>query len=167
MMASVRSMLVLSPPATRLHGGADRRRASPRRGCPPSRSAFIFSAAVPLPPEMIAPGVAHAAPGRRGLPGDEGDDRLGHVLPGRRRRPLPRPCRRSRRSSRSPRSARSSWNSSQHVDEVGADDRVAADADAGRLADAEVGQLPDGLVGQRARAGDDADRARACGCARA
>ena len=39
-------------------------------------------------------------------------------------------------------------------------DRVAADADAGRLADAERGELADGLVGQRARARDDADVAR-------
>ena len=53
----------------------------------------------------------------------------------------------------------SSWNSRKHVDERGADDRVAADADAGGLAQAEVGQLPDGLVGQGAAAADDADRA--------
>ena len=48
----------------------------------------------------------------------------------------------------------------ERVDEVGADDRIAADADAGRLADAERGQLPHRLVGQRARAGNDADAAR-------
>ena len=46
----------------------------------------------------------------------------------------------------------------EQVDLVGADDRVAADADAGRLAEAEVGQLPDRLVGERAAAADDADR---------
>ena len=44
------------------------------------------------------------------------------------------------------------------VDEVGADDRVAADADAGGLADAGAGQLVDDLVGQRAAARDQPDR---------
>ena len=40
---------------------------------------------------------------------------------------------------------------------VGADDRIAADADAGGLADAELGQLPDRFIGQRAGARYDAD----------
>ena len=52
----------------------------------------------------------------------------------------------------------------EHVDEVHAVDRIAADADAGRLADAERGELTDRFVGERARARDDADVARACGC---
>ena len=43
---------------------------------PAAVSAAIFSAAVPLPPAMIAPGVAHPASGRRRLAGDEADDRL-------------------------------------------------------------------------------------------
>ena len=55
----------------------------------------------------------------------------------------------------------------EHVDEVHAADRVAADADARRLTDAERGELPDGLVGERAGARDDADVARPCGCGRA
>ena len=55
----------------------------------------------------------------------------------------------------------------QAVDEVGAVDRIAADADAGRLAEAGGGGLRHRLVGQRARAGDDADLAAACGCGRA
>ena len=55
----------------------------------------------------------------------------------------------------------------QHVDEAGADDRVAADADAGRLADAELRELVHGLVGERAAARDDADACPACGCSRA
>src|SRR3546814_10628591 len=45
------------------------------------------------------------------------------------------------------------------VDEVPAVDRVAADADDGRLAQARVGRLLDRLVRQRARARDDADLA--------
>ena len=48
----------------------------------------------------------------------------------------------------------------EDVDEAGAVDRVAADADAGALADAQVRELPDALVGQRARAADHADAAR-------
>jgi len=55
----------------------------------------------------------------------------------------------------------SSWNSFSAVDLVGADDRIAADADAGRLAQARAGgELPDGLVGQRAGPADEADRPR-------
>src|SRR5229473_4616946 len=44
--------------------------------------------------------------------------------------------------------------------ERGADDGIAADADAGGLADAELRQLMDGFVGQRAAAADDADVSR-------
>ena len=40
----------------------------------------------------------------------------------------------------------------ERVDEVGADDRVAADADAGGLAEALRGELLDDLVGERAAA---------------
>ena len=45
----------------------------------------------------------------------------------------------------------------QRVEEVRADDRVAADPDAGRLSDPELRQLPDRLIGQRARARNHAD----------
>src|SRR4051812_40824719 len=45
------------------------------------------------------------------------------------------------------------------VDEVGAVDGIAADADAGRLAEPGRGGLRDGLVGERPRARDDADLA--------
>ena len=51
----------------------------------------------------------------------------------------------------------SSWKSAEHVDEVGAVDRVAADADARGLAEAALGQLMHHLVGERAAARDDAD----------
>ena len=54
----------------------------------------------------------------------------------------------------------------EHVDEVGALDRVAADADAVDLAEAGVGGLAHGFVGERARARDDADRARLVDVAR-
>jgi hypothetical protein len=39
----------------------------------------------------------------------------------------------------------------------GADDRVAADPNAGALSDPAIGELSDGLVDERSRAGDDAD----------
>ena len=45
----------------------------------------------------------------------------------------------------------------QRVDEAGADQRIAADADAGRLAEPELRELVDRLVGQRAALRDDAD----------
>ena len=47
----------------------------------------------------------------------------------------------------------------EHVDEVGAVDRVAADADRGRLAEADIRGLEHGFISQRARARDDADAA--------
>ena len=50
------------------------------------------------------------------------------------------------------------------VDEVGARQRVAADAEAGGLAETEAGELPDGLVGQGSGAGDHADGARVVEC---
>ena len=47
----------------------------------------------------------------------------------------------------------------EHVDEVGADDRVAADADAGALADPVPGQVIDDFVGEGAAAGHQPDPA--------
>ena len=52
----------------------------------------------------------------------------------------------------------------QAVDEVGADDRIAADADAGALPDAGAGEVVDHLVGERAAARHQADPPRACRC---
>ena len=46
----------------------------------------------------------------------------------------------------------------QRVQEVGADDGIAADPDRGRLPDAARRELIHGFVGQRARARDDSDR---------
>ena len=54
--------------------------------------------------------------------------------------------------------ASSARNSSRHVDEVGAVDRIAADADRSGLAKAFGGGLEHRLIGQRARTRDDADR---------
>src|SRR5690606_13049649 len=101
-------------------------------------------------------GVAHAASGRRGLAGDEADDGLREVRldPGRgflfgAAADLANHHDRFgvivRRKQR------------QGVDERRADERVAADADAGGLAEAERGELVNGLVGQRAALRDDAD----------
>ena len=47
----------------------------------------------------------------------------------------------------------------EHVDMLGPFDRVAADADGGRLAEAEIRGLLDRFIGERARTRDDADRA--------
>src|SRR5579863_10434645 len=47
----------------------------------------------------------------------------------------------------------------EHVDEIRAIDRVAANADAGRLAEPNRCRLGDRLIGQRAGARDDADMA--------
>src|SRR4051812_48678666 len=45
----------------------------------------------------------------------------------------------------------------EDVYEVGAIDRITANADASRLTDAELSQLENGFVGERARARNDAD----------
>ena len=51
----------------------------------------------------------------------------------------------------------SAANSVKRVDEAGADQRIAADADARRLSHALLRQLVDRFVGQRAALRDDAD----------
>ncbi len=55
----------------------------------------------------------------------------------------------------------------EHVDERGTDDRVAADADAGRLPQTLLADLADRHVGQRSRNGKPRPPAPADGCARA
>src|SRR3546814_4763359 len=100
----------------------------------------------------------HALALRRAGAGDEADDRLGHVLGDELGRFL---------FGRTTDLAdhddalglRIVLEQLQAVDEVQAVDRVAADADDGRLAQARVGRLLDRLVRQRARARDDADLA--------
>ena len=53
----------------------------------------------------------------------------------------------------------SAANSCERVDEARADQRVAADADAGRLPHPLLGQLVNGLVGERAALRHDPDAA--------
>ncbi len=50
----------------------------------------------------------------------------------------------------------------QHVDELGALDRIAADADGGGLAEAHVGGLEHRFIGEGAGARDHADACRGC-----
>ncbi len=115
-----------------------------------------MSAAVPLPPEMIAPAWPMRLPGGAVWPAMNAAtgfvtcfvDVLGRLL-------LRVAADLADHQDRL--GLRVVLEQLQHVDVVRADDRVAADADAGRLAEAEVGELPDGLVGQRAGAADDAD----------
>ena len=52
----------------------------------------------------------------------------------------------------------------QRVDERRADQRIAANADAGGLAEAQPRELVDRFVGERAALGDDADAALPCRC---
>jgi hypothetical protein len=127
---------------------------------PHSSMMASLASAVSAPPEMIAPGVAHALAGRRGDAGDEADDGLLHV----------RLAQRAASASSGPpispimmtaSVSGSSLNSLQHVDVLQAVDRVAADADSRRLAEAEFSQLPDGFIGERARARHHADAALA------
>ena len=124
---------------------------------PAASRAATFSAAVPLPPEMIAPAWPMRLPGGAVRPAMKAATGLvtcslmysaAFFLGGA--------ADLADHQDRLP-SAGSPWNSRSSVDERGADDRVAAQPDAGRLAQAQVGQLPDGLVGQRAAAADDAD----------
>ena len=125
---------------------------------PAASKAAIFSAAVPLPPEMIAPAwpmrlpLGAVRPAMKAAIGlvtcflDEGGRfffggaaDFAHHQDGFGRR--------------------IGLVHLQEVDERRADDRVAAEADAGRLAEAEVRELPDGFVGERAAAAHDADGA--------
>src|SRR5713226_1052530 len=99
-------------------------------------------------------GVAHAAAGRRGLAADETDNRFGDVsldeggglfLGGA--ADLADHHDRGR--------VRIGLEELQHVDEVGAVHRIAADAHARGLAAPALGELVHHLVGERAAAGDD------------
>ena len=106
---------------------------------PAASMAAILLSASPLPPEMIAPGVAHAAAGGRGAAGDEADGRLlaaalrlvGQEL---RRILLGRAADLADHDDRF--RLRVGEEEFQHGDELGALDGVAADADRGGLAEA-------------------------------
>src|SRR6266404_3328982 len=104
-------------------------------------------------------GVAHPLPLRRRLPGNEHGDRLRHRRRDERRRLLFGGAADLADQDHA-RGARIVLVQAQHVDEAGADDRIAADADARRLADTELRQLVHRFVSQRAAARDDADRPR-------
>jgi hypothetical protein len=103
--------------------------------------------------------VSHSSPGRRGLAGDEAHHRLlelardegGRFLFGR---PADLPDHDHGFRVVVGRKER------QRVDEVGADEGVATDADARGLPHPLLGQLVDGLVGERAALRHDADAAR-------
>src|SRR5690606_9086465 len=103
--------------------------------------------------------MAHALAGRRGDARDIGDDRLRHV----RRDVLGRGLLVGAADLADHHDAagrRVRLEELEAVDEVHAADRIAADADARRLTETARRRLPDRLVGERARARDDADRAR-------
>src|SRR5438876_9137961 len=104
------------------------------------------------------PGVAHALAGRCGEPGDIGHhgfgDELADELGGRLLVAAA-----DFANQNNALGARIALEELEHIDEVHAAHRIAADADAGALAEADVGGLEDGLVGERPRARHDADRA--------
>ena len=130
---------------------------------PADWSASILCAAVPLPPEMIAPAWPMRRPGGAVAPAMKPTigfftlaalEEIGRVLLG------------AAADLADHDDAFGLGIAEEHlqaVDEVGAVDRIAADADAGRLAQPRRGGLRHRLVGQRAGARDDADLARAGG----
>ena len=125
---------------------------------PALSNARNLSAAVPLPPAMTAPACPMRLPGGAVTPGDVRDHRLGDVLADEVRggffvRAADLADHDDAFGLRIP------LEELQHIDEVHAAHRIAADADAGALAEALVGGLEHGFVGQRARARHDADAA--------
>src|SRR5216684_4984108 len=103
--------------------------------------------------------VAHAAPRRSGLTGDEADDGLLHVGLDPLGGALFGVAADFADQNDGVR-VRIVVEKLDGVEKRGADDGIATDADAGGLADAELRQLMDGFVGQRAAAADDADVSR-------
>ena len=101
-------------------------------------------------------GVAHALAGRRRGPRDEAGDRLVHLLLDEARGALLGAAA-DLADQDDAVGVRIGLEELEHVDEVHAADRIAADADARRLPDAARRELADRLVGERARARDDAD----------
>src|SRR6266540_1771099 len=95
-------------------------------------------------------GVPHTLAGRRLEAGDVGHHRLGHVL-GHEGGGLLLLVAADLADHDHRLGLRVGLEAAQHVDEVGADHRVATDADAGRLPDASLGHLVHDLVGERAR----------------
>src|SRR5579872_7095533 len=100
--------------------------------------------------------VAHTAPGRCSLPGNETDHRLAHACLDIRCRGLLGIAADLADHDDRVRVVILIEHANR-VDEVGPDNRIAADADTCRLADAESRQLAYGFVGQRAGARHNAD----------
>ncbi len=111
-------------------------------------------------------GMAHAPPGRGGDAGDEADDRLLHLVAREELGGVLLGAAADLADHDDRLGLGVGQEHLQHVDEVGALHRVAADADAGGLAEPGRGGLRHRLVGQRAGARDDADRAAAVDVAR-
>src|SRR5690242_18843637 len=101
----------------------------------------------------------HPTSGRCGLAGDEADHGLLHALAHELRRLLLVGATDLAHHGDGLR-LRVSLERGKAVDEVGAVDRIASDADTGALPHAGTGELIDDLVGERARAAHDADVAR-------
>lgn len=123
---------------------------------PAASRALTLSAAVPAPPSMMATCVSHAFSGRGGLTGDEGGDGLGHLCADEFRGPFLFIA----ADLADHDDFFGFWivfEHFQHVGEVCAVDRVAADADAGGRAHAEVFHGIKHFVSQCAGARDHAD----------
>ena len=101
--------------------------------------------------------MTHALARRRSDAGDVGDDGLGHVLLDEVRAGFLIAAA-DFADHHDAFGARIAFEQLQHIDEVQAADRIAADADAGALAKAIVRGLEHSFVGQRAGARDDTDR---------
>ena len=112
---------------------------------PAALSASILPAAVPFPPETIAPGVPHSPARRSGRPSDERSDRLPAILLD----PSGGFLFRGAADFADQNHRVGFWvviEKLHRVEMRHAIDRVAADANAGRLPVAARGQLPDRLV---------------------
>src|ERR1700722_6000964 len=130
---------------------ASQRAADVRRtlhGVNPRRAhGFVFLGGSSVAPADDGAGVAHAAPGRRGLPADKSDYRFLDV-------PLNVFGRGFLRVSADFAnhddrvSARIFVEHANRIEKAGADDRIATDADTGGLTDAEMGKLIDRFVGE-------------------
>ena len=118
--------------------------------------ALIFSDGGAMPAGNDRAGVAHAASRRRGLPGDEADHRLLHSRLHKFRRGFFRVA--ADLADHDHRfGLRIAIEQVERIDKIRSDDRIAADADRGRLPNAARGQLMHRFVGQRARARNNAD----------
>ena len=130
---------------------------------PAASKAAILSAAVPRPPAMMAPACPMRLPGGAVCPATKATTGLVMCVSDELRGLLLR-----RAADLTDQDDAFGvgivLEQAQRVDESGADDRIAADADAGRLPEPELRQLVHRFVGQRAAARHDADACPACGC---